>query len=151
MFYAIFSHGRSTIHSMLLLLFTVLLAIFITAYYHYLQNPVFHQNTFSLLTAIAVFRSIYSMETTLRSSIKPKQGPNSSTKSGNLSGEDLRAKTRDMAILRKMWKIVACGLSAFAGGFLIWNLDSEFCSTLRSWRREIGLPWGILSEGHGCW
>jgi len=30
-------------------------------------------------------------------------------------------------------------------------LDNMFCGTLRRWRRDIGLPWGILLEGHGWW
>jgi dihydroceramidase len=50
-----------------------------------------------------------------------------------------------------MWTMIACGLSAVAGGFLIWNLDNIFCGTLRRCRRDIGLPWGILLEGHGWW
>jgi dihydroceramidase len=150
-FYAIFSHGRSTLSSILLLLFTIVLAIFITAYYHYLQNPVFHQNMFALLTAIVVFRSIYAMETTFRSSLKPKRRPDGSLVLASVLEEEARMDARDMVILRTMWKMIACGLSAVAGGFLIWNLDNEFCSTLRSWRREIGLPWGLFLEGHGWW
>ncbi|KAM5480509.1 alkaline ceramidase ydc1 [Microsporum audouinii] len=47
--------------------------------------------------------------------------------------------------------MVAYGLSTFLGGFAIWNLDNEYCSNLRTWRRELGLPWGILLEGHGWW
>jgi len=65
--------------------------------------------------------------------------------------EQARMDSRDVEILRTMWKMIACGLSAVAGGFLIWNLDDIFCPTLRRWRREVGLPWGIVLEGHGWW
>ncbi len=58
---------------------------------------------------------------------------------------------RDGRILGTMWVMIACGLSTFLGGFAIWGLDNVYCSTLRAWRREIGLPWGILLEGHGWW
>lgn len=43
------------------------------------------------------------------------------------------------------------GLSVFLCGFLIWNLDNIYCGHFRRWRREIGLPWAILLEGHGWW
>ena len=135
---------------MLLFLFTVILAISITAYYHYLQNPVFHQNMFALLTAIVVFRSIYAMEITLRPSLQLKGDPDGSHVLASVVGKT-RTDARDVAILQTMWKMIACGLSSVACGFLIWNLDNAFCYTLRSWRREIGLPWGILLEGHGWW
>ena len=62
-------------------------------------------------------------------------------------GED----RRDKKILGKMWVMIAFGLTSFLGGFFIWSLDNVYCSKLRVWRREIGLPWGILLEGHGWW
>jgi len=65
--------------------------------------------------------------------------------------EHERCATRDTEILNTMWKMVACGLGSVAAGFLIWNLDNIYCGTLRRWRREVGLPWGILLEGHGWW
>ena len=58
---------------------------------------------------------------------------------------------RDAKILTTMWIMIATGLSVFLSGFLIWNLDIKFCPTIRRWRRQIGLPWGILLEGHGWW
>ena len=127
------------------------LATFITTYYHYLQDPVFHQNMFALLTVIVVFRSIYAMEITLRPSFKPRRSIDSSPALAGDLKENSRIDARDMAILRMMWKMIACGVGAVAAGFLIWNLDNEFCPTIRGWRREIGLPWGILLEGHGWW
>src|SRR5271168_1006308 len=45
MFYAIFSHRRATSTKVLIALLVVLLAVFITLYYHYLKDPLFHQNT----------------------------------------------------------------------------------------------------------
>lgn len=36
-------------------------------------------------------------------------------------------------------------------GFAIWGIDNVACSTLRSWRRELGLPWGLFLEGHAWW
>ena len=62
-----------------------------------------------------------------------------------------RKDDRDREILKAMWVMIAVGLVTFLGGFGIWNLDNIYCNQLRSWRREIGLPWGILLEGHGWW
>jgi dihydroceramidase len=58
---------------------------------------------------------------------------------------------RDLKTLKTMWFMVGLGLGVFLGGFGIWTLDNHYCSTIRVWRRELGLPWGILLEGHGWW
>ncbi|CZT46357.1 related to alkaline dihydroceramidase Ydc1 [Rhynchosporium secalis] len=168
MFYAIFSHNRSPFACTLLLTLTVGIAAFITLYYHYLQDPLFHQNMFALLTVIVVLRSMFVMERTLRPRFKPllythihsqSQPIAHSRSNGNedvsLSvaekKEEAWKEARDLAILGMMWKMIACGLTSVACGFLIWNLDNAYCSTLRRWRREVGLPWGVLLEGHGWW
>ncbi|KAL0252247.1 alkaline ceramidase ydc1 [Diplodia seriata] len=140
MFYATFSYGRSRAYAQALGLFLVALAAFITGYYHYLQDPAFHQNMYALLTAVVLFRSIYIMEVRLRPTLKAEEKA-AATPQGR----------RDTDILRTMWIMIASGLSVFLGGFAIWTLDNEFCGTLRSWRRDVGLPWGILLEGHGWW
>ena len=36
-------------------------------------------------------------------------------------------------------------------GYLIWNIDLEFCHELRNLRERIGLPWAFLLEFHGWW
>lgn len=46
-----------------------------------------------------------------------------------------------------MWQ----GLTTFLGGFLIWNLDNLYCSTIRPWRHNLGLPWAVVLEGHAWW
>ncbi|KAF2166059.1 hypothetical protein M409DRAFT_23787 [Zasmidium cellare ATCC 36951] len=33
----------------------------------------------------------------------------------------------------------------------IWNIDVNFCSTLTTWKRQLGMPLGILLELHGWW
>ncbi|KAL2068082.1 hypothetical protein VTL71DRAFT_16180 [Oculimacula yallundae] len=152
MFYAIFSHGRSPLGSMVILGFTVLVAVFVTLYYHYLQDPLFHQNMFALLTVIVVLRSMWVMEKTLRPGKKVHSRVNGDIgMTGTLKVEEAREEARDVRILNTMWKMIACGLGSVALGFLIWNLDNVYCSTLRRWRREVGLPWGVFLEGHGWW
>lgn len=158
MFYATFAHGKSAQYAITLAIFLVSLAAFITGYYHYLKDPSFHQNAYALLTAIVVFRSMFIMEVNIRPSWKAKERTmkqghyaNGSMVSAEQEAEQLRKNARDIEILKAMWTMVAYGLSVFVGGFIIWTLDNQFCSNLRQWRREIGLPWGILLEGHGWW
>jgi dihydroceramidase len=151
MCYATFSYGKSKAYSISLAIFLLSLSLFITLYYHYLQDPAFHQNAYGVLTAIVVFRSIYVMEVSIRPKFKD-QGQREvqrATRAGK--SEQQRQDRRDKDILRRMWLLIACGLSIFLGGFAIWNVDNEFCSILIVWRRQIGLPWGILLEGHGWW
>jgi dihydroceramidase len=151
MCYATFSYGKSKAYSISLAIFLLSLSLFITLYYHYLQDPAFHQNAYGVLTAIVVFRSIYVMEVSIRPKFKD-QGQREvqrATRAGK--SEQQRQDRRDKHILRRMWLLIACGLSTFLGGFAIWNVDNEFCSILIVWRRQIGLPWGILLEGHGWW
>jgi dihydroceramidase len=182
MFYASFARGRSTAFSIILSLFLVALALFITGYYHYLKDPAFHQTAYGILTAIVLIRSMYVMEIGLRPQWQAKErelwllgqefpeGKEASTANGNGNGngnghghskfhlngeldiaEQKRVDERDIKILQTMWTMIAMGLSIFLGGFALWNLDNEFCGTLRKWRHEVGLPWGILLEGHGWW
>lgn len=136
--------------------FLILLMAFITVYYHYIKNPAFHQNSFALLTATVLFRCMYIMEVNLRPSRRRRardhlQQQNGKTTSPNDIAEQKRQDDRDQKILNTMWTMIAYGLTTFLGGFGIWALDNHYCSTIRAWRAEIGLPWGILLEGHGWW
>lgn len=154
--YASFSYRRSRLYALCVAVFLSSLAVFITGYYHYLQDPSFHENAYALLTATVLLRSMYVMEVNLRPSLqKRRHEHNSQQKQGVVTEaekrEQQRQDRRDERILKTMWTMIAYGLSVFLGGFAIWNVDNKYCSTLRSWRREIGLPWGILLEGHGWW
>ncbi len=153
MFYAIFAHGQSRQISILIGLLAAGIATFVTGYYLYIKDPVFHQNAFAILTIIVLLRSIYAMEVSLRPSRKVRKIPIRVTSSNAANdAERVRMERRDREILRTMWqKMMPLGVGSVLLGFLIWNLDNAFCSSLRSWRREIGLPWGILLEGHGWW
>ncbi|MCJ1401137.1 hypothetical protein MMC11_004349 [Xylographa trunciseda] len=155
MCYATFSYAKSRYFSILLAIGLVALAAFITAYYHYLQDPVFHQNAYAILTATVLIRCMFVMELNLRPSIKKKEKEYELHATSPMNVEEKAASAardrRDLDILHTMWWMIAYGISIFLGGFAIWNMDNVYCSTLRMWRRNIGLPWGILLEGHGWW
>ncbi|EPE32368.1 alkaline ceramidase [Glarea lozoyensis ATCC 20868] len=153
MCYATFSFSQSRTVRRVLGTSLLSLAVFITLYYHYLQDPVFHQNAFAIITAVVLFRSMYVMEVNLRPSLRAKYATPSQklANTEQTKAQRVASEVRDRAILNEMWLLVAIGLSIFLGGFGIWALDNQYCSTIRVWRRKIGLPWGILLEGHGWW
>jgi dihydroceramidase len=66
LFFVVFSYRQSKYRKILLLLCIITLAIFITGYYYYIKDPLFHQNMFALLTIVVVFWSMYVMDKTLR-------------------------------------------------------------------------------------
>lgn len=39
------------------------------------------------------------------------------------------------------------GVAIFATGFVIWNIDNAFCSTLTGWKIAIGWPAAFFLEG----
>ena len=156
MAYASFSYSRSAVFRMILASSFVGLSLFITLYYHYLQDPAFHQNAYALLTVVVVLRTTFIMEYTLRPSLRRSEEKHRLERKEEsrdllLKDDQARLNMRDTAILKSMWILVAYGLTMFLGGFAIWTLDNVHCSNLRSWRRQIGLPWGVLLEGHGWW
>ena len=156
MVYASFSYSRDRAFRIVLAVSLVGLSLFITLYYHYLQDPAFHQIVYAVLTIIVVVRTIFIMERTLRPSLRPsvkKLSQERRSEASDLPGKEVQARfdIRDKAILMKMWSLVAFGVSMFLGGLGIWSLDQVYCSSLRDWRRQIGLPWGVLLEGHGWW
>jgi dihydroceramidase len=161
MIYAGLSYSQSTSFRILLASSLIGLSVFITVYYHYLQDPTFHQNAYALLTAFIVFRSMFIMEYTLRPSLRKTEEkhmleeqkllPKPPAEYKKHKDGQRRENARDTEILKQMWVFVAFGLTVFLGGFGIWALDIVYCGTLRKWRRSVGLPWGIVLEGHGWW
>lgn len=113
----------------------------------------FHETCYAILTATVVFRGMWVMESQLRPAMKMRKNT-----------ENVQEKLRTMWLLVGLGTSIGSdgpkvaealikytGLSVFLGGFFIWNLDNVFCSTIRQWRRSIGLPVAFLLEGHGWW
>ncbi len=72
MFWATFAYNRTQAVQVSLGIASVSLSIFITGYYHYLQDPTFHQNAYAILTAFVLFRSIYVMVSCSEVDQKPR-------------------------------------------------------------------------------
>ena len=156
MVYVSLSYRKSTTAQITLAGVLVVSCTFITLYYHYLQDPVFHQTVYGALTFFIVFKSIYDMEYALRPSLRKSEESDRMWKEHYclpvLSKQENSEKNeRDMSILKSMYTLVAFGITVFLSGFAMWGIDRVACSQLRIWRREIKLPYGILLEGHGWW
>ncbi|MCJ1273724.1 hypothetical protein MMC21_001517 [Puttea exsequens] len=155
MCYATFSYAQSRPFRIYLALALVGLAVFITLYYHYLQDPAFHQIAFAILTAVVLLRAMYVMEITLRPRLRMAEERFEGREGRGMTGREKEVSRaqgrRDWDILGRMWMMIAVGLSVFLGGFCFWHLDNVYCKRLRGWRREVGLPWGVVLEGHGWW
>lgn len=54
-------------------------------------------------------------------------------------------KSRDWNV--RTWRAISiCVL-----GYLLWNIDLEYCAALRELRQGVGQPWAWLLELHGWW
>jgi dihydroceramidase len=131
-------------------------ALFITLYYHHVQDPKFHQDAYAILTVVVFGRSLYVMERDIRPYFRGRHAEHvrlqaDRSVSEAVKAEEKRKDVRDGWILKQMWMMVGFGLGICVGGFGVWTLDNEYCSTFRAWRHAVGLPWGILLEGHGWW
>ena len=157
MAYVSLSYSRSTYVQVALGVFLSLVCAGITVYYHYLQDPAFHQTVYAALTVFIVFRSVFIMETSLRPKFRKSREQDRQYRKEHIlprlpSKERLAYENdRDMATLNTMWIFVAFGVSIFLGGFALWGVDNVHCSRLRRWRRQVGMPWGFFLEGHGWW
>lgn len=157
MLWASLSHFRPLSTQIFLAVALVVFCIFVTLYYHYLQDPTFHQNVYAALTCFIVIRACWTMESSLRPRLRGTTEADRARKQRS-SVADVPTATqqryeneRDLTILRQMWTLVVFGVTIFLSGFAIWGLDNKYCADLRRWRRHLGLPWGVLLEGHGWW
>lgn len=156
MCYAALSYNQTKQTQVLLGVGLTLFCIFVTIYYHFIQDPTFHQTVYALLTVFIVLKGVWTMEFTLRPSLRKSEEKDRLAR--QRAGEMVKSREqqayenqRDLAILKNMWIFVVFGVSVFLGGFALWGVDNVACGTLRSWRREIGMPWGFLLELHGWW
>ena len=95
----------------------------LTAIYLILKNPTIHQAAYGVMNAIIILKSI------------------------NLTKEYVHDAKARSQLYRVMWT----GILLFIFGYFLWNLDIHFCSFARATRRDWGMPYGFLLEGHGWW
>ena len=87
------------------------------------RNPVYHQIVFASIIIATTLRVTY----ILRLSDASHRIP---------------AKAKKTIV-----HFFSTGAAMFSLGFLIWNLDNNFCHTLTNWKVNIGWPAAFLLEG----
>lgn len=152
--YSTYSYGKSPAFQFALGSTLAILAASATAFYHYLKEPVFHQTFFGLVMVSVLGRGFYDIETMIRR--HPKDSSSTTTEKsmrGDTPADVERARQvrQDDKIVRQCELLYFSSMGLFLLAFVIWNLDNYLCSDLQRMRHEIGLPWGILLEGHAWW
>jgi dihydroceramidase len=133
MSYIAFSYGKSPKVKASIAVALVGIACFITVYYLYAKDPVFHQVAYGLLTLSSTIRGFYVTEVDVKSALR-KRVP---------AEVDQR--------MHQIRTLAVSGIVMFLVGFFIWNMDNIFCHHLVHARNQIQLPWSVVLEGHGWW
>lgn len=98
-------------------------AMLLTLIYIIFRKPAIHQAAYGMLNVVIILKNIKLVYSTIN----------------------------DRAALINLNWTMALGVTEFLFGWFLWNLDIHLCSYWRSLRRSIGLPFGVLFEGHGWW
>ncbi|KAK1827202.1 ceramidase-domain-containing protein [Podospora conica] len=133
MSFAAFGYGKSVKTKALLAAGLTGLACFITVYYLYAKDPVFHQVAYGALTLATTIRGFLATHSELKPALRRR-----------VPGES-------DAYIRQIQQLSLAGIYMFVGGFFLWNMDNIFCHHLKTARHQIGLPWSVVLEGHGWW
>lgn len=122
-FWSIFSEFRSVKGSIFVGLGIFTAANLLTYIYLLVKDPTLHQVSYAILNAAIIFRS------------------------ASLAKEHVS----DKVAMKQMHRTMFLGVLIFGLGYLLWNLDIHLCSHARSKRREWGMPYGFVLEGHAWW
>ncbi|SGZ56244.1 CIC11C00000002494 [Sungouiella intermedia] len=122
-FWSVFSQSKSTKGSVIVGLSIFFAANLLTAIYLHFKNPTIHQAAYALLNAGIIFQS------------------------ARLAHNNIH----DKAALKQLNRTMIFGVSIFLLGYFLWNVDIHFCPQARATRREWGIPYGFILEGHGWW
>lgn len=104
------------------LAFTITL---VSAFYVWSGNILYHVIAFATMMVLVTLRGQY-----LFHRAKPRF-PDDKSRSWNI----------------RTWQSIFICLC----GYVLWNIDLEYCAELRSLRERVGLPWAWLFEFHGWW
>lgn len=122
-FWSVFSEFKTRQQSVMIAIGIFSAANLLTLIYLYFKDPTIHQVSYALLNAGIIFQSHFLT----------------------------RKHVHDAAARAQLYKTMLLGVVIFLLGYLLWNLDIHFCSYVRGKRREWGMPYGFVLEGHGWW
>lgn len=122
-FWSVFSEFRTTRQSVFVGIGIFSAANLLTMIYLKIKDPTLHQAAYGILNAAIILEST------------------------RLAGKHVP----DALAQKQMKKTMITGITLFASGYILWNLDIHLCLHVRATRREWGMPYGFLLEGHGWW
>lgn len=122
-FWSVFSESKSAKGSLLVALGIFSAANTLTVIYLYVKDPTLHQAAYGILNAAIIFKSHL------------------------LANKYVRVEQAR----KNLHHTMIFGISIFILGYFLWNLDIHLCSAVRAKRRDWGIPYGFILEGHGWW
>lgn len=122
-FWSVFSQFKSKKGSILVGVLIFSAANLLTVIYLHFKNPTIHQAAYGLLNAGIIFQSTYLAQKHIH---------------------DEKAR-------KQLNRTMVFGVFIFLLGYILWNADIHLCSQARATRREWGIPYGFILEGHGWW
>lgn len=122
-FWSVFSEFKSQRESILIGVGIFAAANTLTVIYLYFKDPTIHQVSYALLNASIIFKSV------------------------RLTQDHVH----DAGAKRQLHRTMLFGVAIFILGYFLWNLDIHLCTPIRALRREWGMPYGFVLEGHGWW
>ena len=97
----------------------VIYSAIVTYAYLIINDPVFHQISYAILVITVVYRSVV------------------------LYNKIPATKTYERPRVSALLWMSAFG---FIISFILWNIDNQFCTSLRAWRHTVSFPVGTVSE-----
>ncbi|EGV63487.1 alkaline ceramidase ydc1 [Yamadazyma tenuis] len=122
-FWSVFSEFRNPKDSVMIGVGIFMGANLLTLIYVWFKDPTLHQAAYGILNFVIIFKSFRLTE----------------------------KYVSDPVARSNMHKTMSLGIGLFLLGYIFWNLDIHFCSSIRSIRRNVGIPYGFVLEGHGWW
>lgn len=122
-FWSVFSEFRTKKQSIMIAIGIFTSANLLTLVYLKVRNPTLHQTAYGILNACIIFQSL------------------------NLTLQYVH----DKGARKQMFKTMVLGICLFLFGYFLWNLDIHLCTSVRAVRRDWGMPYGFVLEGHGWW
>lgn len=63
----------------------------------------------------------------------------------------IRSRVKNFQAQKKLKKLASMGTYSGLFGYFLWSIDFHLCPYVTAFKREIGLPWGMMFELHGWW
>jgi dihydroceramidase len=101
--------------------------------------------TINALVCIVIYAHIVLGESTLHQIVFASMMITSAVRTSRL----ITTTVKDRALKRQMRVVGSWALGLFLLAYGLWNVDNQFCDSLRSVRHMIGVPWAWVLELHG--